>query len=323
MILVIGAKKDPSVSRVVGKLNDKGIETVIFDPFQPQLYTIEQDSNGLFSLFHNNKKIPERSIIWNRKKIFEGTGFYFDIEDKRAAKVLENEWNGFYQNLLALYEGKTFNSVSSLRNRSKIKQCILAKQAGLNIAPSIVSNNKSHLVDFSYQQQCVIKTLSGRKIPPKSNEADIPYNFMTLRLEQEHLLDSDQEELSIAPTFLMPEIVKEFELRIVVTGHDLLAFKVDSQQYNSTETDWRFGNLSLDFTCYQLPDYIKHSILKYMELAELTFGSIDMIVDKQGNFVFLECNQDGIWEWLEPVCGFQISTNYANTLANIYSHIVK
>lgn len=40
-------------------------------------------------------------------------------------------------------------------------------------------------------------------------------------------------------------------------------------------------------------------------------GSIDMIVDPEGQYWFLECNQDGQWGFLEKFCDNAIAKVFA------------
>ena len=49
-----------------------------------------------------------------------------------------------------------------------------------------------------------------------------------------------------------------------------------------------------------------------MKLYNLFTGSFDMIVDKQGNHWFLECNQNGAWGWLDDIVKGRITEAFAD-----------
>jgi hypothetical protein len=49
----------------------------------------------------------------------------------------------------------------------------------------------------------------------------------------------------------------------------------------------------------------------------LRFGAFDLIEEPDGNVVFLECNPNGEYFWLEESLGFQISDAVAAELIKI------
>jgi hypothetical protein len=50
---------------------------------------------------------------------------------------------------------------------------------------------------------------------------------------------------------------------------------------------------------YQLPEEIELKILRFMRRMGLVFGSLDMIVTPEGEYIFLEVNEQGQFLWLE------------------------
>ena len=48
-----------------------------------------------------------------------------------------------------------------------------------------------------------------------------------------------------------------------------------------------------------------------MELTGLFTGSLDLIVDPDGHWRFLECNEDGQWSWLDSIVDGEISRSFA------------
>jgi glutathione synthase/RimK-type ligase-like ATP-grasp enzyme len=48
----------------------------------------------------------------------------------------------------------------------------------------------------------------------------------------------------------------------------------------------------------------------------LNFGCIDLIVRPTGDYVFLECNPNGQWLWIELATGQKISASIAEWLIN-------
>ena len=50
------------------------------------------------------------------------------------------------------------------------------------------------------------------------------------------------------------------------------------------------------------------------EKINLNTGSADLILDKNGNYIFLEINPNGQWAWIEKQTGYEISNEIVNLL---------
>jgi len=55
-----------------------------------------------------------------------------------------------------------------------------------------------------------------------------------------------------------------------------------------------------------------------MNIMGLRYGAFDFIVDKSGDYFFLECNPSGQWLWLEKVTDVNISQAVANELTTMH-----
>ena len=56
------------------------------------------------------------------------------------------------------------------------------------------------------------------------------------------------------------------------------------------------------------------SRLRYLKRMHLNFGCFDFIVTPDGEYVFLECNPNGQWLWIEEEPGMKISEAIAEAL---------
>ncbi len=59
--------------------------------------------------------------------------------------------------------------------------------------------------------------------------------------------------------------------------------------------------------------------LLFLQHFNLNFGCFDFIVDKNGNYIFLECNTNGQWMWLEEEAKLPISA----AIAQIFEYEIK
>lgn len=101
------------------------------------------------------------------------------------------------------------------------------------------------------------------------------------------------------PSIFQPYIEKDFELPIVVVGRHIFACAIHSQQSDRSREDWRrYALENTPYLPYMLPAEIEARILVFMDRLWLVFGSIDMIVTPDGEYIFLEINPGGQFDWI-------------------------
>ena len=63
-----------------------------------------------------------------------------------------------------------------------------------------------------------------------------------------------------------------------------------------------------------MPDDIAGKCIRYLKLMRLKFGAFDFVVTPTGEYVFLECNPNGQWLWIELATEIKISEAKADFL---------
>ncbi len=83
-------------------------------------------------------------------------------------------------------------------------------------------------------------------------------------------------------------------------GDQVIAAAIDSQRDGAT-IDWRCegGRGISNLSPYQLDSVLEKRCLRLCRELNIVFGCIDIIVNKQGEFVFLEVNKMGQFLWKE------------------------
>ena len=71
---------------------------------------------------------------------------------------------------------------------------------------------------------------------------------------------------------------------------------------------------------YKLPSDMKIKIKKFMKEMNLESGSIDMIVDSEDQYYFLEVNPEGQFHFLNKICNYYIETDICNFLKANYEN---
>ena len=97
-----------------------------------------------------------------------------------------------------------------------------------------------------------------------------------------------------------------------MVGQNVFSAGVNSQTRESTKTDWR--KEKLEFFIEDIPVEIKEKCILLVKNLNLKFGAIDLIKDKNGNYIFLEINPNGQWAWIENETGLKISDSIINEL---------
>jgi glutathione synthase/RimK-type ligase-like ATP-grasp enzyme len=316
-ILLLGSRKDANIRRLSEALSELGRKHAILD-YRESIFSFKIDTSGHFSLTVDDQEISENAAVFDRVLMLRRTQFYPEGEPGESDFVA-NEYKGLYNLIAQLYGAKVVNPLASRQCLVKPHQQRLAAQAGFLVPTSIVTNNKSDMLSFADEADgnLIIKPLSTAMFYPDNDDARDTVAVLTSRIAQETLAKESPRDLAYGPSFLQHEIAKKFELRIVYIAGSLFAFRIDSQDHKRSETDWRRLSHELQYHPHELGDDICWRIDRFMNNIGFVFGSIDIVIDVNGNPWFLECNNQGVWAWLDDIVGGAITRAIADHLVTI------
>jgi glutathione synthase/RimK-type ligase-like ATP-grasp enzyme len=150
-------------------------------------------------------------------------------------------------------------------------------------------------------------------IEPDGEQPSRVAKLLTNRVEPADL--TEPEGFLPTPGIFQPYIEKQLELRIVVVGRRLFTCAIHSQQSDRARDDWRRYDLdNTPHEPYDLPPEIADRLLQLMERLGLVFGSIDLILTPEGEYVFLEINPNGQFDWIARLAGLPIYEHLAAML---------
>ena len=315
MIIVLGTSQDEHVSVVVDELKALSVDCVIADYLARTPVRAEVDSLGSFCLWINDQQVRTPTLVWDRLKMWTPT---LEISGQpRSAHYESQEWYAFYNLLTGIFADNVVNSRRSSMCMIKPYQQVVAARAGFLVPPTCVTNVKADVISFlGREPKLVLKSLSAGKVMPRPEESPVPYNVMTMEAAGDVLHAASNDAISRCPHFLQRNVAKSFEVRLVVVGEHMFAFRIDSQARESSKLDWRHALRHLEFEPFGLPVPVVQTVRKFFDALGLFTGSLDLIVDEGGRYWFLECNQDGQWSWLDPVVDGAISKAFASALAS-------
>ncbi|HVI47530.1 MAG TPA: hypothetical protein VM802_21850 [Chitinophaga sp.] len=267
-------------------------------------YEIEFATKGILVLSAVKKVWYRRGYI-NRPAI---APFYANWKRSISAN-----WLSVLTHLMESQASKTLGSFRLEHTQNKLLDLDLAKSVGFNVPETLVTTSKADVLAF-------IKT-HGRIIskPLDSALSEVHNNIFgmgTVMIDSE-VLQPLPELLPIA--LFQAYIFKEVELRIFYLEGELFTVAIFSQQSQKTVIDFRhYCELRPSrMVPFLLPVEIAQMVNQFMKLKMLNTGSLDFILTPAGEYVFLEVNPSGQFEWISIACNLNLEKRIADTLAKL------
>ena len=255
------------------------------------------------------------SAVWERRPEKVTCLKYENREEiNRHNKAEANEFLSY----LLYYVSDLFSIGHHLydwRASSKMTQLKVAQELGILVPATCFSNRKPDILSFaSGYDSIVLKSIDNGCV--SLNDMD-EYLFYTAKTTYTEIMDLPEEMFGQTVNFVQNYIEKDFELRITVVGNKVFACRIDSQDMSEGQgkIDWRQGyDYGLKYSVFALPERISDFCIGYLKRMKLNFGCFDFIVTPVGEYVFLECNPNGQWLWIEEETGMKISEAIAEAL---------
>jgi hypothetical protein len=244
---------------------------------------------------------------------------YFDHSDisevlffKRAKfsnkeKIFLNRWMDSLMALeLLIKKAQWFPAApSKLRydSQNKFGELLQAQKMGLKTPKMIYTNDSRAAQKFLLDYPSVMKE-SGIKFIEKGE-----YTLL-FRTKKINPLDRKLVFVNSAPCMFQEYIEKKFEVRSVVIEDKVLSSKILSQEQESL-VDWRGKEHLAKFVPFTLPKKIEKKLIRFARELGFQFASFDLVVDKKGDYYFLEMNRPGQWFFVEALSGIPIAKTLA------------
>jgi ATP-GRASP peptide maturase of grasp-with-spasm system len=232
------------------------------------------------------------SYYWYRKQDLDIYKFFLKSFENNYLNRYQKEELDILLEYLHYYLSK-IKHIGSFLNGSLNKLIVnsMAMTLGLQVPKLTITSEVKDLIAFS-------KSCDNKIITKAISEA------ITLKVEEEILIGyTESVELDdlkpnqdiLFPSLLQNKVEKLYELRIFYLEGIFEAMAIFSQRDNQTETDFRKYNYEKPNrnVPYNLPESIKEKLRLLFNQLGLNTGSVDMIVDKQGQYLFLEINPVG------------------------------
>jgi len=316
MILIISnGTAEPTTDMVIDWLIKQ--EVKFFRINTDDLYSYNSDN--LYSYADNklviNGQIIDVStvnVIWYRR--------WYDYEalpvkpknqvERQLRHELISEVNNFLYFLQHLFNGKEWlcNPIANITH-NKLHTLKAAKESGLRVPETIVTNSKNELIRF--RKKCgevITKPIAdpGIYIDSEGNGfksyTDVLTDQIIRKLPENFYLSLFQEKME-----------SEYEIRSFFLDGDIFSTAI----LNSETIDIKLSvrtQVDMVMSSYNLPESIKEKVRLTMKQVGLNTGSFDMIRNKDGEYCFLEVNPVGQFTGYGQPCNYHLEKRVADWL---------
>jgi hypothetical protein len=314
--LILTMENDATAIAVARKLEERGGRAFFFDPgLLPSGARLLYEGGGtgpsrrLLQGPSGELSLDEVTAVWYRRPRPVGS------EGPRSKKLhFSNvETHAYYMGLLGSVDCAWLPGRPAAFDRAefKVEQLFRAERLGFEVPHTLVTNRRRDFADFLHAEQGrVVSKISERH---EFQDSHYPLGRLTERVYRRDL--TFLHRLPNCATIFQAEVPKAVELRVTVVGRRLFAAEIRSQQTRHSQLDWRRGQDDLQYGHHDLPADQQRRCLDLLAGFGLQYGTIDLILQPDGRYVFLELNPNGQYMWLEVQTGLPISQAIADFLA--------
>lgn len=283
--------------------NDVHVELVtafLRKKFSRQVVTIssQETSNDVALLYDRHCKEADSDLgaIWIRRKRYWNLNSSSELDIDVQLNIAQSNEDALHE-FLSRHSSKCINHPETIvRLENKATQLRLAFQAGFTIPETLISASYERVKEFTAShKEVVIKNLR-----PQGGQPTGTFLF------NDSLLNKENCEMSFA--IYQRKIEGRYHYRIVVLGHDIYAFRYESDNVDS-RLDARHAAEYVEVN-----DSMRHTFSEFMTLAQLEMGVFDFKESDEGEWYFLEVNQQGAFAYLDALTGFPILHTFAEFL---------
>lgn len=249
--------------------------------------------------------------------------FSVDIEEKLQEKYKEvaislHQEYTHYISALAKSISLT-RSINSFNDNAtnKLNNLIEASLLDLKIPDTIVTASYPEIKSFAdLYSRIISKAITNNRMKIAADDNAFLNIAMDTAIFDHTTIEKYKEQSTFLPALFQEYIEKKYELRIFYLHGKFYTMAIFSQANEKTKIDFRKYDRQRPNRCvsYVLPKDIEDKLTKLMEKVNLNSGSIDMIYTHDKEYVFLEVNPIGQFQWLSANCNYDVERSIAQFL---------
>lgn len=314
-VLILAAERDVSADRMVRALDDRGVPVFRADlGWFPRKLTLDAELRdgqwvGRLATSHREVDLQEVRSVWYRSP----SAFCFpagmsDTERRHAHHEAKLGVGGVLGALAVLWVNHPSRHADA---GYKPRQLVAAARAGLNVAPTLVTNDAAAVRRFAAQcaaDGAVTKMLGA----PAISELGGRRVALTERLSRTRLADLRGVDLT-AHQF-QRWAPKRLESRVIAIGDEVYAVAIHGGSA-AAYVDWRADYDALSYERIDPPVEVQHGVGTVMAELGLVYGAFDFVIGPDGSWTFLEVNPGGQFGFVEDGADVPLTASLADLLA--------
>jgi ATP-GRASP peptide maturase of grasp-with-spasm system len=253
------------------------------------------------------------NCIWIRRWRLKETDIQFimadndkDVHTELGIKQLIcSEFRAISEFLFLRWQDKNWLTSPSQYDVNKIYVLSAAAKIGLRIPATFINNKVENTASR------ITKTIGNISLIRFNTLFYIPYTAVV----DDKKCALESHSLSLTQNL----IEKQYEIRSFYFFEKFYSMAIFSQQDTQTQIDFRKYNKAKPNRVipFKLPQDIENQLNLLMKHLNLDQGSIDMIVSKSGEFIFLEVNPVGQFGMISEPCNYYLEELFAQRLINL------
>jgi len=297
-IIVLAHPKDDHAAPVCWALEQAGYQASCWSGVSPD----DQDHASLLideqpCITLGTHRLESDDVLWLRQPDTPA-------DASAGAKTTTSLHSSFFDALVCMLENlpvRCINSYSaSCLVRNKAVQLRLAAGAGLKVPETLMANSPAAVREFFDRNphQAICKAFATHVWQQQgSPDVTVTETFSLDRGE----LPADDEVFTYAPAIYQEKVKKQFDVRAVLMGERVYSFAVRTP---ANSLDWRHDAALRNVAVERIatPAAVESGILRFAAAAGVCTGSLDLAVDRNGEWWFLEINEQGQFLWLDDFC---------------------
>lgn len=311
VVLVVTEIDDVTADLVITELNRRGgSEVVRVDPgdfphdvhLAASLGTATGQWQGRLATASREVDLSAvAAVYWRRPSVYRFPGLEAQDADFALAQAREG-FGGVLASLDCRYVNHPHHNWTA---EYKPAQLRVAADLGLVVPATLITSDPDAARSFARKHAPVIyKPLRLTDLQHHGT----PQALWTQRVEPSEI---DDRVAGTAHLFQAEVVGKTADLRITVVGDRTFCVRIDSA---SQLLDWRSDYSDLSYRVVEPPDGLVPALHAYLQRFGLMFGCFDFAIAPGGTPVFLECNPNGQWAWMEPPTGLAMTAAFADAL---------
>ncbi len=290
MVLIISKSDDTPTEQVANWLNKYKVPFFVLNDNIYDVLNINFDSGEIFI---GEYSINAFKVVWFRK-------FPYALRETQKKDIRNNlyfslvEYNLIEARALReylLFELKKRN-VAWLTNpffmtENKLIQMQTAKACGLLTPETFIINNKKTVESLMER---------GKELITKPFE-----NCVNFRSENRIITmqtTSINDKITSVPDYFRPALVqskieRQYEIRVFYLLGNFFSTKIITNDNEMVDHRISVANDDCRFEIYQLPEDLKKKLRSLLDTLQLNCASVDLIVNNQNEYYFLEVNPVG------------------------------